>query len=308
MRPVRLSLMPAPEKTAQRPRPFLKWAGGKRELAPQIIEKFGRLDGRYFEPFVGAGAILFSNPSRVGNVVGDLNKELITTYRAIRDTPNKVAEVLRAMPQGRDHYYRIRALDRDPSFLTEGEPWEVAARMIYLNRLCFNGLYRVNSRNEFNVPYGKRRFDPDPEIMNLYLVSEFLSGDHDGSSKNPVDIREGSFETTLIGADVGDLVYFDPPYSPVSPTASFVGYQPTGFSRSDQENLRDLCISLSVRGVRAFVSNSDSEEIRGLYRDRSKFKIHVLQTKRRLAANPASRQPIREILIETTSHYIPGGP
>ena len=306
--PVRLGLMRATEKKALKPRPFLKWAGGKRELASQIIEKFGPSDGRYFEPFVGAGAILFTNPSKIGNVIGDLNTELITTYRAIRDTPNQVVEALKEMPQAKDDFYRVRALDRDPQFLRDGNHWEIAARMIYLNRLCYNGLYRVNSRNEFNVPFGERRFNVDLEIENLYQVSDFLAGRINGSSSGPIEIREGSFENTVRGADSGDLVYFDPPYAPVSSTASFVGYQPKGFSRSDQETLRDLCVSLSERGVRSFVSNSDSDEIRNLYSDKNKFKIHPLQTKRRIAANADSRQPIGELLVETIIHDKRGFP
>ena len=279
------------------PRPFLKWAGGKRALAPEIGAVVGSRHGRYFEPFVGAGAIVFSGPQASGYVIGDLNSELVNTYRAIRENPHAVANALESLEQSEDNYYRVRAWDREASFPGGRTSEELAARMIYLNRLCFNGLYRVNSRNQFNVPYGQRVFSVAREVRNLMEVSRFLNGECCDLSA-PVQIRQGSYRDTSSDARAGDLVYFDPPYAPIS-SDSFVGYQPDGFSSQQQIELRDFALELSGQGARCVISNSNAEQIWDLYGSRSDFHIREVLAPRRVGANASSRTSITELLIQT---------
>lgn len=291
--------MESTTRFACNPRPFLKWAGGKRALAGQILEIAGTAPNRYFEPFVGAGALLFSKIQAKEHIVGDLNSELIATYRIIQSNPTGVGEALVALQQSEEDFYRIRAWDRDPSFSTRHTREEIAARMIYLNRLCFNGLYRVNSKNEFNVPFGKRTFAADREVENIHQVSAFLAGKCEFSS-TPVKIREGQYRLTSHDAAEGDLLYFDPPYSHTT-AESFVNYQPEGFSPSNQVELRDWVLELKRRGARCLVSNSDTPQIRELYGAEQDFRIHEIVAPRRVGAGVVSRSAVTELLIETTS-------
>lgn len=286
------------ELTACNPRPFLKWAGGKRALAAQISAIAGAAPNRYFEPFVGAGAILFSKIEAREHIVGDLNSELVATYRIIQSNPTGVAQALIALKQSEEDFYRVRAWDRDPLFSTRHAQETIAARMIYLNRLCFNGLYRVNSRNEFNVPFGKRTFSVDREVENILEVSAFLAGKCECAS-SPVQIREGNYRVTSKDAAEGDLIYFDPPYSHTS-ADSFVNYQPEGFSPANQVELRDWALELKHRGARCLISNSDTQQIRELYGRKTDFRVHEIVAPRRVGAKAASRSAVTELLIETT--------
>ena len=260
------------------PKPFLKWAGGKAKLAPEILARFPERFGRYYEPFLGGGAIFFSLGPRLATL-SDLNAELIATYVAIRDNVDRVIEALVPHQANEEHYYAVRAL----STQTLG-PVEVAARTIYLNRTCYNGLYRVNSRGQFNVPFGRYA---NPRVVNpenLHAVSAVLQG---------VELLHQSVFEIGDQARPGDLVYFDPPYDPVSPTASFTSYAGT-FGREEQLRLFELFRELARRGVHVVLSNSDTPFIRGLYHA---FKIETVYCRRAINSRADRRGPVTEVLV-----------
>lgn len=267
------------------PRPFLKWAGGKTQLAEALLERMPLAFNVYHEPFVGSGALFFRlyRAQRIRRaVLSDLNAELIDTYLAIRDDVQEVIKLLADFPHSKEFYYSIR----------EKDPWQLnlperAARMIYLNKTGYNGLYRVNRQGKFNVPFGRYKsptyFDPE----NLLAVAQALQ---------EVDILCTPFETVLERAAPGDWVYFDPPYVPLSPTANFTSYQPNGFGLSDQKRLRDVCIALSRNKVYVMLSNSDTGAIRSLY-DLPYFTIDEVLASRAINCNGAKRGKITELVI-----------
>ncbi|MDR2629800.1 MAG: Dam family site-specific DNA-(adenine-N6)-methyltransferase, partial [Spirochaetaceae bacterium] len=243
------------------PRPFLKWAGGKRQLLAEILKNIPPVkDYTYYEPFVGAGAVFFAlRPPRA--VINDGNAQLMTTYRVIRDDVEALIAVLREHEKnnGAEYYYRIRDLDRDgPAFARLPEA-EKAGRLIFLNKTCYNGLYRVNSRGLFNVPRGSYKQPRICEETLLRVVSAYLRD-------NDVTILQGDFAAALGGAGDRAVVYFDPPYH--SPDRlHFTGYQPPGFGEAEQRRLRDCFFALTEGGAACLLSNADTEFIRGLYAD-----------------------------------------
>lgn len=270
------------ESQGVRPRPFLKWAGGKSKLVDAIMARFPRSFGRYFEPFLGGGAVFFGvAPERA--VLADMNAELVTTYVALRDDLERVLTALRRHRADREHFYAVRAQSSGGL----ASPTR-AARMIYLNRTCYNGLYRVNRSGAFNVPFGK--YD-NPRICdeeNLRAVSRVLQD---------AVIEHADVFATVAKARAGDLVYFDPPYDPVSKTASFVAYTDRGFSSEDQEKLAATFRGLADRGVHAVLSNSDTPFIRKLYKG---FHIDTVHVRRAINSRADRRGPVAEVLVSTT--------
>lgn len=276
------------------PSPFLKWAGGKRSLLPAIRAKFRPFSGRYVEPFVGAGAVLFSMDPAVVKIANDFNAELINVYRAIAEDPDALIESLAKHKNEKDYFLKIRALDREAGF-DESDSIFRASRFIYLNKTCFNGLYRVNSSGHFNVPFGDQK---NPELIaadNLRLVSTFLRGDSLG--QGGVSLFSGSYEvvTSLVEAD--DLVYLDPPYDPLSKTSSFVSYSDAGFGKEDQERLAIEAHRLVGIGAQVVLSNSDTPFIRSLYGDPRFFEISEIDVRRSIGASTASRIAAPELII-----------
>lgn len=268
-----------PDVREERPRPFLKWVGGKTQLLPEILARFPSRFGRYFEPFIGGGAVFFAlAPERA--VLADINARLIATYRAIRDELPAVIAALHRHRAEREHFYRVRAMDPDTL-----SPAEAAARMLFLNRTCFNGLYRVNKRGEFNVPFGDYRNPTLCDEVNLTRVAAQL---------RDVDLRVGPVFRVAAEARRGDLVYFDPPYDPVSSTASFTSYTAEGFGRHEQERLAELFGELAARGVHVVLSNSDTPFIRELY---SKFIVEQVFARRAVNRRADRRGPVPELLI-----------
>jgi len=269
--------------------PFLKWAGGKRQLVPVIKKYIPRKYTQYHEPFVGAGAILFSlQPAR--SIINDTNPELINCYEVIRDYPNELLSlcVHHEKNNSKEYYYKLRSQDRYDKF-QELSPIERAARIIYLNKTCFNGLFRVNSQGQFNVPYGDY-VNPtiaDPAIVNA--VSAFLN-------QRSVKICRGDFSEAVSTAKKGSFVYFDPPYHPISDTSSFTGYSMDGFGSHEQERLKLLCDNLSDRGCQVLISNSNAPLIRELYSD---FRYEIVEVKASRAINSvgAKRGKVGELLI-----------
>jgi len=269
--------------------PFLKWAGGKRQLVPVIEKHIPRKYTQYYEPFIGAGAVLFSlQPAK--SVINDVNSELVNCYRVIRDSPD---DLLRLCDQhkrnnSKDYFYKLRVQDRQPCF-EDLSSVERAARIMYLNKTCFNGLFRVNSQGQFNVPYGDYANPSIADPTVIKAVSTFLN-------QRTVRICEGDFADSVSTARKGAFVYFDPPYHPISDTASFTGYSVDGFGASEQEKLKLVCDKLSDRGCNVLVSNSNASFIRELYTD-SRYEIVEVRASRTINAVGSKRGKIGELLI-----------
>lgn len=264
------------------PRPFLKWAGGKGRLIQQYEKYFPEGYKTYYEPFLGGGAVFFHlQPSAA--VLTDINAELITTYRCVRDHVDDLITLLQEHKKQHNpyYYYDLRAN-------TQFTDLKIAARFIYLNKTCFNGLYRVNSQGKFNVPIGRYK---NPGICNeelLRAASKALSG---------VEIKQADFKEVLNHAKSSDdFVFFDPPYYPISSTSYFTAYSRNSFHKKDQEDLRDICVELASRGVKVMVCNSDCEEIEKIYKDIN-FKLHKIKAARTINSNVKNRGMIYELLI-----------
>ena len=271
-------------------RPYLKWAGGKRQLLPEIRARLpqGWQNGTYYEPFVGAGAVLFAlAPQRA--VINDFNRQLMLTYRAVRDHVEDVIALLEQHRDAhcRDYFYQVRGADRTEAFARWGEA-EQAARLIYLNKTCFNGLYRVNAQGLFNVPFGRYKRPAICEAEALRAVSAYLRG-------NAVTLMCGDFAAAVAGAQPGDFVYFDPPYHSADNT-NFTGYQAGGFGEAEQRRLRDVFAGLARRGVLCMLSNSDTALIRELY---TGYNLEVIPARRAINARPTGRGAVNEVLVRS---------
>lgn len=267
------------------PRPFMKWAGGKTQLITELNGRLPAEFGNYHEPFLGGGAFFFKlyRDSKFGHArISDLNSELIDAYRAIRDSLEEVIAALSGYPHDAAFYYRLRA--QRPAELSLPAR---AARMIYLNKTGYNGLYRVNKRGEFNVPFGRHKNPTYLDADNLRAVSRALQS---------VDIHHAPFETVLDHAREGDLVYFDPPYVPVSRTANFTSYQADGFSLDDQRRLRDVCVELTRRNVYILLSNSDTETARELF-SRPPFEVNEVLANRAINCDRGRRGKMTELIV-----------
>lgn len=265
--------------------PFLKWAGGKRQLLPQIRPLMPAAFRRYYEPFLGGGAVLFDlQPAQA--VVNDFNSELINCYQVVRDElPALIAE-LEQYRNEKDFFYRLRALDRQDAF-QELSPVKRAARIIYLNKTCFNGLFRVNSKGYFNVPFGSYR---NPRLLDMPLlrsVSAYLN-------RGSVTFLNGDYEEALATCEAGDFVYLDPPYDPLSATASFTSYSTAPFGKEAQCRLRDVFSRLTEAGSKVMLSNSATDFIKALYAD---FKVMTVSCGRNINSVGSKRSRIEELLI-----------
>lgn len=266
-------------------RPFLKWAGGKRQLLSEIRKCVPANFNTYFEPFVGAGAVLFDlQPDRA--VVNDINGELMNAYRVIQDDVEWLIHDLKQHRNEKSYFYFIRDLDRTDEY-RQWSPAQKASRILYLNKTCYNGLFRVNKKGYFNVPFGNYRA---PQIVNektLRAVHRYLSG-------NDVSIMRTDFETAVARAGSGDFVYFDPPYDPLSDTASFTGYSLGGFNKNDQLRLRDVFMELDKRGCKVLLSNSATDFIKDIYRH---FHIRSVSAGRNINSVGSRRGKIDEVLV-----------
>lgn len=265
--------------------PFLKWVGGKRQLLPAINQLLPQSYNNYYEAFVGGGAVLFNlQPSKA--IINDFNPELINVYQVIKNHPEALIKDLKRHKNESDYFYSVRALDREPTF-NRLSNIKKASRIIYLNKTCYNGLYRVNSAGEFNAPFGRYK---NPNIVNdvtIKAVSDYLNN-------NDIRILNGDFEKAVETAQSGDFVYFDPPYVPVSESANFTGYVKGGFDLLEQERLRNVCNQLDAKGVKFLLSNSSTPIIHELYK---KFDIHIVKATRAINSNALKRGAIDEVLI-----------
>lgn len=270
-------IVPAPKFRAV---PYLKWAGGKRSMLRHLLPLVPASYGTYHEPFVGGGALFFAlQPARA--VLSDVNRRLVRSYVAVRDDVDAVVKLLKTYRYDKKFFLNVRSERIDGK-----SDVEVAAWLIYLNRTCFNGLYRVNRRNEFNVPFGKYANPTICDEANLRACSEAL---------NDVTIAHEPFEKVLKRAVPGDVVYFDPPYLPISATSSFTGYSADGFGVRDHERLRDVARQLKACGVHVLLSNSAAPAIRDLYADG--FEVTEVLANRAINANGEGRGKIPELII-----------
>lgn len=268
----------------QKSQPILKWVGGKRQLLHEIYKYIPKKFNRYFEPFVGGGALFFSLYPQYSRIT-DLNPELINTYKVIKDKPSELITTLVQYPNTKEFFLEIRALDRNPALYNTISDVGRAARFIYLNKTAYNGLYRVNQKGQCNAPYG---YYTKPNICNeerIYAASRALQS---------TDIECESFECCIKYTNYGDFVYFDPPYQPLNTTANFTNYTSLGFTEQDQIRLRDLCNILHTQGVKWLVSNSDTPFIRQLY---GGYKTHTVLAKRSINSKGDKRGEITELLI-----------
>ena len=265
--------------------PFLKWAGGKRQLLKEIDKYIPLKISTYYEPFLGGGALLFNlQPKKA--IVNDSNYELINAYKVIRDNVEELIQDLEKHENTSEYFYELRVKDRTSEYSNLSNI-ERASRLIYLNKTCFNGLFRVNSQGEFNTPYGHYK---NPNIVNEFVlraVNNYLN-------KNDIKFLNGDFEDSLKNIRKGAFVYFDPPYMPISDSSSFTGYTLDGFGTEDQIRLKDLCDKLNERGIKFLLSNSTAPMILELYKD---YKIVYVDAKRNINSIGNKRGEIKEVLV-----------
>lgn len=279
----------AVQKTNKLVAPVVKWVGGKRQLLPEIKKYFPKKFNTYFEPFVGGGAVLFELQPK-NAIVNDINKELINLYSVIQNNVEELIDKLSdtdTYSNTSECYYRIRELDREPQKYNKMTGIDRAARILYLNKTCYNGLYRVNSVGEFNSPFGSYK---NPNIVNeitLRAVNKYFN-------ESNIKFLNGDFEKTVKNAKKGDFIYFDPPYAPISKTSNFTGYNESGFGENEQIRLQKLCDTLDKKGVKFLLSNSDCEFIRELYKD---YNIVTIKAKRAINSNGNNRGNVSEVLI-----------
>ena len=266
----------------------MKWVGGKARVVPTLLRTTPTTFRRYHEPFVGGGALFYALKSegrlREGAVLTDVNLRLVRTWRAVQQRVDELIDRLAELSatHDKDQYYEVRdwevdALDDDV---------DVAAWFIYLNKTGFNGLYRVNRSNGFNVPMGRYKNTRICDPLNLRACSEALAD---------VELRHAGFLYVGNTAEEGDLVYFDPPYVPLSKTASFTAYSKDGFGPAEQQQLAELAHDLKERGVHVMLSNHDTPEVRQLYRPRG-FKRRTIQVSRSINSAPGKRGAVSEVV------------
>jgi DNA adenine methylase len=302
-----------PDTRAGAVRPILKWAGGKRQLLPELRPFYPRLFDRYLEPFLGSGAVFLDllNGGRLeGRTVriSDINADVIGCYRAVRDSPGDVIKALRKLETsyksgGAAHFYDVRDQQFNPArraIHALGDPARaytplLAAMLIFLNRTGFNGLFRVNARGEFNVPAGRYG---NPKICDEATLRAWSAA----LASPRVSIGVSTFDAALADAGQDDFVYLDPPYAPLSGTARFTSYTAGGFDADQQERLQQAVIKIASRGASVLLSNSAAPQIRALYAGRGEahragLRATTVAARRAINSRAASRGPVREYLI-----------
>ena len=266
--------------------PVVKWVGGKRQIIDQISQYVPKNISTYYEPFFGGGAVLFElQPKKA--VINDINKELINLYEVIKNNMEDLIEDLKSHKNDEEYFYYIRELDRDKTSYNSLTPIQKASRIIFLNKTCYNGLFRVNKSGEFNAPFGRYK---NPNIVNeitIRAVSNYFK-------KADITFMSKDFAEVLKGARKGAFVYLDPPYDPVSDTASFTGYDKGGFNREEQIRLKTVCDKLNEKGIRFLLSNSATDFIKDLYAD---YHIEIVKAKRAINSNGDKRGEIDEVLV-----------
>ena len=272
-------------------KPFVKWAGGKRQIMNELLKYVPENYNTFYEPFVGGGALFFELFSSYGKkaVINDYNKELMNVYKCLKDETlfEKMFKELNAHEtnHSEEYYYNIRNIDRNKMKYSKIADYKRAARTIYLNKACFNGLYRVNSNDEFNVPFGKKNKVNIYDGQNLGIVHCILNF-------NDIEMLSVDFEEAVKKAKKGDFVYLDPPYD--SDTKTFTDYTENGFGKDEQIRLAEVFKKLSKKGCYVMLSNHNTKLIKDLYKD---FNIHVIKAQRNINANGKKRGKVEEVII-----------
>lgn len=269
-------------------KPFVKWAGGKRSIIDKLINLAPEEFNTYYEPFVGGGAMLYElQPKKA--IINDYNTELMNVYECVKDE-KKFSEMCSELNKhetnhSEDYYYQIRDLDRDKKKFNKMADYKRAARTIYLNKACFNGLYRVNSKNEFNVPSGKKTKVNTYDGPNLGIIHCLLN-------MNDIKLLSTDFEESVKTAKKGDFIYFDPPYD--SDTTTFNSYTENGFGKEEQKRLADVFKELDKRGCYVMLSNYNTTLIKELYKD---FNFNYVSAQRNIGASAKNRGVVEEVII-----------
>ena len=271
------------EKFREKICPIVKWLGGKRQLIFELLSNMPESYNRYFEPFFGGGALFFElQPNNA--YIGDINKELITLYWVVRDNVDELITDLKRHEFSKEYFINIRNVDRTQEY----DGWsdvKKSSRFVYLNKTCFNGMYRVNSQGKFNVPFGDYKNPKIIDEYNLINCSKLLK---------KTEIRHADFSDVLHYAKKGDFVYFDPPYLPLNETSNFTSYTKDGFDIDMHFRLRDVCDDLDARGVKFLLSNSDTMLANELYKN---YNVKKVFASRQINANADGRGKITEILV-----------
>lgn len=266
--------------------PVVKWVGGKRQLLDDLTPLFPKRVTSYCEPFLGGGAVLFKLQPNVA-YINDINSDLIQMYEVIRDNVDDLIKALETHPNEEKHFYSVRDWDRDKKKYKQLTKVQRAARIIYLNKTCYNGLFRVNNAGEFNTPFGHYK---NPNIVNaptLKAVSGYFQ-------KAQLTFSSIDYEKVLANVPKGTFVYLDPPYDPVSDTAYFTGYAKGGFNQAEQIRLRECCDELNQRGIKFMLSNSATDFIREQY---GAYNITIVKAKRAINSNAAKRGQVDEVVV-----------
>jgi DNA adenine methylase len=264
-------------------RPFVKWVGGKSQLIAPLIQRVPTDFKRYFEPFVGGGALMFKTQPK-NAYISDINSELINAYQIVKEDVKSLIKDLRKHVYDKDYFYKVRNLDRSLDY-KRLSPVQRASRLIFLNKTCYNGLYRVNSSGQFNTPFGRYTDPTIVDEVNLRACSKVLAG-------TTINLSSFLDIEPIISRD--DFVYFDPPYVPLSSTANFTTYSRQGFDQKMQISLFEMCCSLDRKGARFMLSNSSAQFVRRLYK---KFNINLVSAARSINSNGAKRGQINEVIV-----------
>jgi DNA adenine methylase len=267
-------------------KPIIKWAGGKRQLLKEIRKHTPDEFNCYYEPFFGGGAVFFDIQPPVA-FINDSNLELVNMYEVIKNEPLALIEELKKHVNEKKYFYEIRGLDRMDSYKKLSDV-QRAARLIFLNKTCYNGLYRVNSKGYFNTPYGNYKNPNIVDIPNILRISEYFN-------ESDITIKSGDFSDSLFGVKSGDFVYLDPPYDPINESSSFTSYTFSGFSRNEQERLKLLCDKLTNYGVKFLLSNSATDFIIDLYKE---YNLTYVKATRAINSVASGRTPIDEVLVK----------
>lgn len=266
--------------------PVVKWVGGKRQLLEDYAPLFPKRIKSYCEPFLGGGAVLFKLQPNVA-LVNDINTELIQMYEVIRDDVDGLIEELSRHSNEKEHFYAVRDWDRDREKYDSLSRVQRAARIIYLNKTCYNGLFRVNGAGEFNTPFGHYKNPNIVDSRTLRAVSAYFK-------RAEITFQSIDYGQVLDSVDKGTFVYLDPPYDPVSVTANFTGYSKGGFDRAEQTRLRQCCDELDRRGIRFMLSNSATDFIKEQYKN---YHITVVRAKRAINSDASKRGQVEELVV-----------
>lgn len=282
-------------------KPFVKWAGGKRGLIDKFEEGgyFPKQFNNYFEPFLGGGAVFFHicknyNPEQC--ILSDVNSDLIETYRVIKSKVEDLIQILSSVKKEYEDaqdqekfYYGIRDEFNELKLGDNSNKVRKTALFIFLNKTCYNGLYRVNKKGEFNVPFGRYKNPSIFNVTNLRNVSELLEAD---------ELLNEDFEKAVEGAEKGDFIYFDPPYAPLTKTADFTSYTKEDFGLDEQRRLAEVLNELAEKGCYVMESNSSSEIItKDIYKDYDNLKIYFIEAPRYISCKSDGRKPVKEVVI-----------